>query len=27
MIGGGKKPMDSFEVVSMCAPEGEVVKL
>jgi hypothetical protein len=26
MIGGGKKPIDNFEVVSMISPDGETVK-
>lgn len=27
MIGGGKKPQENYEVVSLHAPDGEDVKL
>lgn len=27
MIGGGKKPVDNYEVVSLVSPDGEIVRL
>lgn len=27
MIGGGKRPVDNYEVVSLVAPDGEIVRL